>query len=106
MAWFASYLGPQIGAEAAPVLLFFNGLEMQEMWMPYCVYMLKDYPPFQANDFEYLRGRILILLPENDIFKRKIRNGSQICSGNWMQRFTMFRAVMWASLFRRNGILI
>ena len=35
MAWFASYLGPQIGAEAAPVLLFFNGLEMQEMWMPY-----------------------------------------------------------------------
>ena len=146
MAWFASYLGPQIGAEAAPVLLFFNGLEMQEMWMPYaeklrgkyrfliyeyphhtaspeeqinfaanllkklsiekvvligasdggvyaqifakrrpelvqamiltttltvasdlnykkrfihsfrCVYMLKDYQPFQANDFEYLRG--------------------------------------------------
>ena len=32
--------------------------------------MLKDYPPFQANDFEYLRGRILILLPENDIFKK------------------------------------
>lgn len=71
MAWFASYLGPQIGAEAAPVLLFFNGLEMQEMWMPYCVYMLKYYPPFQANDFEYLRGRILILLPENDIFKKE-----------------------------------
>lgn len=71
MAWFASYLGPQIGAEAAPVLLFFNGLEMQEMWMSYCVYMLKYYPPFQANDFEYLRGRILILLPENDIFKKK-----------------------------------
>ncbi len=36
-----------------------------------CVYMLKDYPPFQANDFEYLRGRILILLPENDIFKKE-----------------------------------
>ena len=36
-----------------------------------CVYMLKDYPPFQANDFEYLRGRILILLPENDIFKKR-----------------------------------
>lgn len=33
--------------------------------------MLKDYPPFQANDFEYLRGRILILLPENDIFKKE-----------------------------------
>ena len=71
MAWFASYLGPQIGAEAAPVHLYFTGLEMQEMWMPYCVYMLKDYPPFQANDFEYLRGRILILLPENDIFKKE-----------------------------------
>ena len=26
---------------------------------------------FQANDFEYLRGRILILLPENDIFKKE-----------------------------------
>ena len=36
-----------------------------------CVYMLKDYPPFRANDFEYLRGRILILLPENDIFKKE-----------------------------------
>lgn len=35
------------------------------------VYMLKDYPPFQANDFEYLRGRVLILLPENDIFKKE-----------------------------------
>ena len=33
--------------------------------------MLKDYPPFQANDFEYLRGRILIPLPENDIFKKE-----------------------------------
>lgn len=36
-----------------------------------CVYMLKDYSPFRANDFEYLRGRILILLPENDIFKKE-----------------------------------
>ena len=33
--------------------------------------MLKDYPPFQANDFEYLRGRILILLQENDVFKKE-----------------------------------
>ena len=39
-----------------------------------CVYILKDYPPFQANDFEYLRGRILILLPENDIFKKEDQN--------------------------------
>ena len=22
----------------------------------WCVYMLKDYQPFQANDYEYLRG--------------------------------------------------
>lgn len=36
-----------------------------------CVYMLKDYPPFQASDFEYLRGRVQILLPENDIFKKE-----------------------------------
>ena len=36
--------------------------------------MLKDYPPFQAYDFEYLRGRILILLPENDIFKKEDQN--------------------------------
>ena len=57
---------------------------------------LKDYPPFQANDFEYLRGRILILLPENDIFKMEDQN-----------RFAqLFQAVMWASSFSRNGILI
>ena len=36
--------------------------------------MLKDYPPFQANDFEYLRGRIQVLLPEKDIFKKEDQN--------------------------------
>ena len=43
----------------------------QRSELDYLIYMLKDYPPFQANDFEYLRGRILILLPENDIFKKE-----------------------------------
>ena len=35
-----------------------------------CVYMLKDYPVFKRDDFEYLRGKIQVLLPENDIFKK------------------------------------
>ena len=36
--------------------------------------MLKDYPPFKADDFESLRGRIQILLPEKDIFKKEDQN--------------------------------
>ena len=36
-----------------------------------CVYMLKDYPVFREEDFEYLRGKILVLLPENDIFSKE-----------------------------------
>ena len=36
-----------------------------------CVYMLKDYPLFKESDFEYLRGRIQVLLPEKDIFKKE-----------------------------------
>ncbi len=35
-----------------------------------CVYMLRDYPVFKENDFEYLRGKIQVLLPERDIFKK------------------------------------
>ena len=36
-----------------------------------CGYMLKDYPLFEENDFEYLRGKIQVLLPEKDIFKKE-----------------------------------
>lgn len=36
-----------------------------------CVYMLRDYPVFEENDFEYLRGKIQVLLPEKDIFKKE-----------------------------------
>ena len=36
-----------------------------------CVYMLKDYPIFKESDFEYLRGKIQVLLPEMDIFITK-----------------------------------
>jgi len=36
-----------------------------------CVYMLKDYPLFKESDFEYLRGRIQVLIPENDMFKKE-----------------------------------
>ena len=39
-----------------------------------CVYMLKDYPVFEENDFENLRGRIQVLLPEKDIFKKEDQN--------------------------------
>ena len=35
------------------------------------VYMLKDYPLFKESDFEYLRGKIQVLLPEKDIFKKE-----------------------------------
>ena len=39
-----------------------------------CVYMLRDYPIFKENDFEYLRGNIQVLLPEKDIFKKEDQN--------------------------------
>lgn len=35
------------------------------------VYMLKDYPHFKESDFEYLRGKIQVLIPEKDIFKKE-----------------------------------
>ena len=39
-----------------------------------CVYRLKDYPIFKASDFEYLRGKIQVLMPENDMFKKEDQN--------------------------------
>ncbi len=36
-----------------------------------CVYMLRDYPLFKESDFEYLRGKIQVLIPEKDIFKKE-----------------------------------
>ncbi len=39
-----------------------------------CVYMLKDYPIFEEDDFKYLRGKIQVLLPERDIFKKEDQN--------------------------------
>jgi len=36
-----------------------------------CVYMLKDYPYFEESDFDYLRGKIQVLIPEKDIFKKE-----------------------------------
>ena len=48
------------GKDGTPVILFFSGLEM-----------LKDYPLFKERDFEYLRGRIQVLLPEKDMFKKE-----------------------------------
>ena len=33
--------------------------------------MLRDYPVFEESDFEYLRERIQVLLPEKDIFKKE-----------------------------------
>ena len=36
--------------------------------------MLKDYPVFEENDFAYLRGKIQVLLPEKDIFKKEDQN--------------------------------
>ena len=33
--------------------------------------MLKNYPIFEESNFEYLRGKIQILLPEKDIFKKE-----------------------------------
>ena len=59
-----------------------------------CVYMLKDYPLFKESDFEYLRGKIQVLLPEKDIFKKRTRTVWRSCSENWMQRSSMLRAGM------------
>lgn len=39
-----------------------------------CVYMLKDYPYFKESDFEYLRGKIQVLIPKKDIFKKEDQN--------------------------------
>ncbi len=36
-----------------------------------CVYMLRDYPLFKESDFEHLRGKIQVLIPEKDIFKKE-----------------------------------
>ena len=36
--------------------------------------MLRNYPIFEENDFEYLRGKIQVLLPEKDIFKKENQN--------------------------------
>ena len=71
-----------------------------------CVYMLKDYPPFQANDFEYLRGRILILLPENDIFKKEDQKRFADLFRKLDAEIRTVPGGHVASLFRRNGILI
>lgn len=36
-----------------------------------CVSLLKDYPVFDPADFAYLHGKIQVLIPENDIFKKE-----------------------------------
>ena len=36
-----------------------------------CVDQLKNYPVFVPADFEYLRGKIQILIPEHDIFTKE-----------------------------------
>lgn len=36
-----------------------------------CVYELKDYPWFKASDFEYLRGKVQIFIPQEDIFLKE-----------------------------------
>lgn len=36
-----------------------------------CVYMLKDYPHFKPQDFEYLRGKIQVIIPDDDIFTKE-----------------------------------
>ena len=71
-----------------------------------CIYMLKDYSPFQANDFEYLRGRILILLPENDIFKKEDQKRFADLFRKLDAEIRTVPGGHVASLFRRNGILI
>lgn len=36
-----------------------------------CVYYMKDCKYFEKKDFEYLKGKIQVLVPENDIFKKE-----------------------------------
>lgn len=59
-----------------------------------CVYMLKDYPVFKESDFEHLRGKIQVLLPEKDIFKKRISIVLRIYLENWMRKFSVFQAGM------------
>lgn len=49
------------GRDGAPVILFFNGLEMQEMWMPYaeelgkkCRFLIYEYPFHTTNADEQI----------------------------------------------------
>ena len=49
------------GRDGAPVILFFNGLEMQEMWMPYAEklgqkyrFLIYEYPFHTANADEQI----------------------------------------------------
>ena len=36
-----------------------------------CVFMLRNCEYFKKEDFEYLRGKVQILVPEHDIFKKE-----------------------------------
>ncbi len=46
---------------------------------------------FEENGFAQLKGKIQILLPEKDIFKKRIRIAFRIYSENWMQKFSISR---------------
>ena len=109
------------GKDGAPVILFFNGLEMQEMWMPYAEKLGKEYRfliyeyPFHTTsadgqiDFAAkllkalsIEKVILSICGERYRFsfrrktcsKKRIRTVLQIYSGNWMQKSSVFPAGM------------
>ncbi len=78
------------GPEKARTIVFMNGLEIQQMFMRYAqafeddrrnkskiihsfrmVGELIHEPLIKTSDFDPVRGRILLLQPENDIFSKK-----------------------------------
>lgn len=45
-----------------------------------CVFMLRNCEYFKKEDFAYLHGKVQILVPEHDIFKKRTRKSWQPCS--------------------------
>ena len=62
-----------------------------------CVYMLKDYPLFKDSDFEYLGEKYRFSFPRMTFSKKRTKTVLRIYSENLMQKFSVFRAVMWDS---------
>lgn len=71
------------GRDGAPVILFFNGLEMQEMWMPYAErlgkkyrFLIYEYPFYTTKADEQIdfAAKLLNVLSIEKVNLKRIRN--------------------------------